>query len=242
MARKKPRFPDSYLELLRESDDIGHWSFITLNGCPIEFVAAMARLARLAATYEQTTRMEWTIFNKLPVDAVVQQVKSFVNEEDFVLDQNQGLKEDVDCQRNRYHCIEAWRHAILLWTCRVFTPEQDDSQLRLISHHARVILDSVRCIPRSDSIQKQLLLPVFLAGSEMGDEENRSFVRQYCKHWSIASRFYHFETSLALLEDLWREWDPSTRHVYWWGIKVGRDNWTQPDEKERQMVTELLLG
>ncbi|GJN79976.1 hypothetical protein PLIIFM63780_003500 [Purpureocillium lilacinum] len=119
----------------------------------------------------------------------------------------------------------------------------DPYQLRQIDHLARVILDSVRCIPETDILQKQLLLPVFLAACESCSETDRVFIRQYCKHWSKVSRFYHFESAAAVLEDIWKDWSLSTRSVYWWGVKVGNGGLMGSGvEAQGTLAMELLLG
>lgn len=230
----------SYLEILVRFDESDSWSFFVLNGCPIELVMAMARLAKLASIYEKTTTMEWTIFNDSPVRCVVEEVKSFVNVEAVSFDDMEHLGSETNAKQNRFYCIEAWRHAILLYAMRVFSPKQNAHRMRAILHLARVVLDSVRCIPQTEIIQKQLLLPIFLAGSEIEKEWDRSFVRQYCKHWSDASRFYHFESVAELLEDIWKVWDVSTRDEYWWGAEISQKIWNQ--DSSRSMVSEVLLG
>ncbi|KAL7936978.1 fungal-specific transcription factor domain-containing protein [Trichoderma chlorosporum] len=217
ISRTEPILPLSYLDMLMHHDQR---SFFALNGCPAEFLPAMARLAKLSAIYEHTTTMRWTIFDRTPVDDVIQKVRDFVNKEDATISEIEHLEDDPDARRNRFHCIEAWRHAILLYVCRVFNPKQDARQVRHIRYLARIILDSVRSIPITEIIQKELLLPVFLAASEAGDEQSRSFVRQYCGHWSDVSHFYHFNSTLTLLESIWSDWDPSTGDTYWWGVKV----------------------
>lgn len=213
-----------------------------LNGCPLDFVSAMARLAKLAAIHETTLQMEWTIFNRFPVDTIIEEVRNYTNHESVTFEDMEYLEEDPDARRNRYHCIEAWRHAILLYTCRAFTSKQDDYGLRQISQLSRIILDSVRCIPLTNLLQKQLLLPVFLAAAEMGSEVDRSFARRYCKHWSDVSGYYHFESAAMLLEDIWRDWDLSTRMEYWWGLKVGGGAWTSAEDSPQSLVSEVLLG
>jgi hypothetical protein len=202
----------------------------------------MAHLAKLASIYDKTTRMEWTIFNDLPVHAIIGDVKSFINVEAVSFDDMESLEDDTNAKLNRFHCIEAWRHAILLYTHRVFRPKQNIYQLRNIQHLARTILDGVRCIPQTEVIQKQLLLPVFLAGSEFETEWDRSFVRQYCKHWSDVSRFYHFESVAELLENIWKDWDLNTREEYWWGHKIGLKSRDISEDRPQAMVAEVLLG
>jgi hypothetical protein len=232
----------SYLDTLVEHEENDGWSFFALNGCPVEFVMAMARLAKLASIYDQTTKMEWTIFNDLPVRVVVEEVKGFINVEAVSFDDMESLEGDTGAKLNRFHCIEAWRHAILLYAHRVFQPRQNDYQIRKVEHLARVILDGVRCIPQTAVIQKQLLLPVFLAGSEFETEWDRSFVRQYCKHWSEVSRFYHFESVAELLEGIWSDWNRSTRESYWWGDKIGVKAENINEMRTQAMFSEILLG
>lgn len=205
----------------------------------------MWRLSKLANIYEKTMGMEWTIFDRSPVDSIADEVRNYVNCEDFSLRSPAELSCDVNARRNRFHCIEAWRHAILLYIARVFTPKQDPSSIECIDHYARVITDSVRCIPPTDAVQKQLLLPVFLAACELGDDFNRSFVRQYCRHWSNTIHFNQFETVTALLEEVWSGWDECTRETYWWGIKTQSESVAGSSDNAHQgnwMVRELLLG
>lgn len=232
-----------YLESLAEYDETDGWSFFTLNGCPAELVLAMARLAKLASIYEATTKMEWTTFNRHPVDVIVAEVRKFVNKEDLDLHDLETQDSDVNARWNRYHCIEVWRHTILAYVCRVFTPTQDPNGIRQIRHLARVILDHIRCIPPTDIVQKQLLLPLFLAASEAVDEWSRSFAREYCTLWASASRFEHFGDALRLLEEIWGDSGTRARDVSWWGMKTGRESSSRSDGLEKEStVMEYLLG
>lgn len=215
------------------------WTYFGLNGCPLELLCIMYRLARLVVIYEKTLQMEWTIFNPAGVEGIIEEVKTFVNEAAIDPDDTEDPEEDANARRNRFHCIEAWRQAILLYTCRVFTRKQTPHQLRQIDHLTRVILDCVRCIPETDIVQKQMLLPVFLAAAEIGDERNKLLIRQYLKHWSQVSRFYHFESVTAILEDIWRDRGEATRDVYWWGVKIPCGGWVSGHPA---IVSELMLG
>ncbi|KAH6885178.1 fungal-specific transcription factor domain-containing protein [Thelonectria olida] len=237
ISRREPRLPTAYLETLASYDDGDGWSFFTLTGCPIDLVKAMWRLSRLAHVYERSANVEWTMFNLLSVDFIADDVKNYINYEDFNFHGTGESGAHVNARRNRFHCIEAWRHGILLYVARVFTPKQDSSSMECIDHYARVIIDSVRCIPPTDAIQKQLLLPVFLAASELGDDVNRAFVREYCRHWNNEIHFYQFETVTALLDEVWSDWDEGTRDTYWWGIKTRHDV-----DESNWMARELLLG
>lgn len=136
--------------------------------------------------------MESTIFDMCSVHGVVEQVKNYIDDDLSVEDEVEPV-DDADARRNRFHCVGAWRHAILLYAQRVFTPVQDAAGLRAISHLSRIVLDSARCIPLTETIQKQVLLPVFLAAAEVEDEWNREFAREYCRYWNGRSQFSQFE-------------------------------------------------
>lgn len=242
MSRTEPRFHPRFLDNLKSFDGVDGWSFFGLNGCPIQLIFAMRTLAKLASIYKTTTQMEWTIFDRTPVDAVIREVKAYVNEEKVEWDELDDLEDDVDARRNRYYCVEAWRHAIWLYACRVFKPTLDDGELRTIDYLSRYILDCARCIPSSSMIQKQILLPIFLAATERGDAESRNMVRSYCAYWSEKSRTYHFDTAGVLLERIWKDWYPSTRSHHWWGSKVDRHGWMEADGTTKDLTAEVLLG
>jgi hypothetical protein len=247
-ARRKPRLASVFIDLLQAYDESDGWSFITLNGCPTLFVAAMGRLAKLAETYTTSEDPDQS-FDRAELSAILLAVKTFspddaaaepMDLDDDDDDDDGEDAEDPDSMRDRHHCVEAWRHAILLYALRVFHQHpqlhqhqhqqphhpprrQSLRRLRQIKHHARVILDSARCIAPQKTFQKQVLLPVFLAGAEVGDAFNREFVARYCDHWRGASRFDQFRGAKELLEVIWEGWSPWTRDTYWWGVKVARD-------------------
>ena len=235
-------------------DDEDEWTFFELNGCPAELVLSMAQLAKLATTYEATRTMEWVTFNTFPVEQITAHLQTWTNPKDTTAAQiAQTLDGDDDGdpehRRNAFHCIEAWRHAIILYAQRVFHRPQSSGGLRAITHLARVVLDHVRCIPGNTDtmVQKQTLLPVFLAAAEVGDETTRDFVRQYCAHWSATARYSMFGTVATLLERVWADWRPETRETYWWGDKVGylsRDGGggSGGSSADDGLVAELLLG
>jgi hypothetical protein len=216
------------------------WTFLDLGGCPGQFVFAMARLAKLASIYEKVTAVDSTTFNMLLVGTIVEEVKSWNNTEDICFQEIHEL-DDMSAKRDRFHCIEAWRHAIFLYTLRVFTKKQDQRGLQSISHLKRVILDHIRCIKQDMIIQKQILIPLFLAGAEIGDETDRAFVEQYCKHWSYTSRYSMFENAEILMKHVWADWCVSIRDVYWWGVKVSSEN-PLKSRREDPMANRLLLG
>jgi hypothetical protein len=64
-------------------------------------------------------------------------------------------------------------------------------------------------------LQKQLLLPVFLAGCETSDETLRAEAREYCIWWSEETGYDMFLTAAALLEEVWG--CSSRDEGSWWG-------------------------
>lgn len=252
LSRKQLLLPLSYLETLMGYDDQDDWTFFELNGCPVELVMSMARLASLASTYEKVHALEWVTFDTFPVEQEIDRVQNWINPNDATAETIAQTNKDPDLQRNSYHCTEAWRHAILLYAHRVFYRPQTPARLRSITHLSRVVLDHVRCIPDTAIVQKQTLLPVFLAAAEVGDEDEatRSFVRRYCAHWSSTSRYSSFGTVAGMLERVWADWHVETRQSYWWGVKIGGRSsggggGHNPDSAGAQheaLTSEFLLG
>lgn len=237
ISRQPPRLADPYLSLLEGFDETDGWSFLTLAGCPTEFVTAMARLATLAYSHEREPLAHAIQHSEIQV--ILDQVKNFDQVYDFNIVNAFGAQ-DPNNGLNRHYCVESWRHAIILYALRVFQTTYTTHDLSAIQYHSRMILDNARCISPTEPFQKQVLLPVFLAGAEVGDEFNRSFVRQYCAHWSKACNFDQFSGALQLLENIWKDWHVTNRDDYWWGVKIGKgyENNTESGELRK----ELLLG
>lgn len=242
LSRQEPIFPLTYLETLLECNPDDGWTFFNLNGCPGQFVRVMAHLAKLASTYEKVASLncEWTTFNLLPVDLQVEELKNWKNEDDCSFKDLED-HEDPDAKRDRFHCSEAWRYAIILYAVRVFAKKQDQRGLQSISFLSRIILDHVRCIKQEALIQKQVLIPIFLAAAEAGNESDRAFARQYNNNWSSRCRYYMFETAQMILESIWAGWEADTRDVYWWGVTVRGGSWSR-GRQDYPMANQLLLG
>lgn len=237
IARKDLIFPLHYLETLMQHGTEDGWTYFALNGCPADLVMFMARLCKLAAIYDKAEQLG--CFSDAPVQQLIDEVQSWKNPEDVTLSDISQVDIDPNSRRNRFHCIEAWRHTILLYAYRVFTKKQSVQRIRSITHLARVILDHVRCIPDTENVQKQTLLPVFLAAAEVEDTPTRAWVRSYCNHWAVTARYDMFSTASALLDIIWADWLPQTRDVYWWGSKVG---FTSVEGGDEYLFSEILLG
>lgn len=237
ISRKDLVFPLHYLQTLMQSGTEDGWTYFQLNGCPADLLMFMARFAKLASIYVKAE--PFGCFNDTPVQQLVNEVQNWENPEDGTASDVGLMDVDPNSRRDRFHCIEAWRHAILIYARRVFTKKQSPQELRSITYLARVILDHVRCIPDTKIVQKQTLLPVFLAAAEVEDPTTRSWVRSYCDHWTRTARYDMFGTTAELLELIWADWLPQTRDVYWWGCKIGHNS---NEAASQSLVTEILLG
>ena len=234
--------PEAYLDALMVDESMDESTFFALNGCPHSFMKVMWQLEKIAANYKQTL-LEHGSFDMQQVDDLVEYLKGWINNNAMSIEESQASDEDADDRMDRFHCVEAWRYAIILYSRRVFRSHQDPADLRVIDHLTRVILDHVRCIRDTQMVQKQVLLPVFLAAVEVEDENTRCFVRQYCNHWSKTARYSQFETALASIENIWATYDASQRAVYWWGCKIDDHVWSEDyDDGSHGIERVLLLG
>jgi hypothetical protein len=86
--------------------------------------------------------------------------------------------------------------------------------------------------------QKQILIPMFLAGAESRNEDDRDFLRSYCAWWSRSCGFKQFDDVQMYLEAIWRERDlPGTEDI-WWGTVIERER----TRAELPIRPEILLG
>ncbi|ERT00199.1 hypothetical protein HMPREF1624_03570 [Sporothrix schenckii ATCC 58251] len=167
----------------------------------------------------------------------------------------------LDYRLDLYHCAEAWRYALLIYIERVFkwqdrkaaqrradeagddaadgnatrkpAPTADNGDL--LQFLARRTLNHVTSCRRTTFVQKQLMLPVFLAGAELRDAGLRNDARDYCAWWGTKTRYNMFITARALLEDVWRRRVAAGEDVdVWWGELF--------DQKGQRADKEYLLG
>ncbi|KAL4906341.1 fungal-specific transcription factor domain-containing protein [Aspergillus multicolor] len=141
-----------------------------------------------------------------------------------------SLEESLHAAQDRYHCAETWRCGLLLYLERVFksnpTNPKAKRQHRLtLTKLARRIINHSQSCRRTSQTQKQLLLPIFLAGCETGDAEMREFVKGYCAYWGERSRYSMFYSAIVLLEEIWAapegEGSGTTKGKgMWWGDVV----------------------
>lgn len=222
----------SYLEHLILSQGQDEWTFYDLTGCPGDLFVHLTHLAELAEQREIAARMTWLQFDLSPVTKIEREIQNWRSplfmdgyspsldslvESPSDADSEADSEEQFHSRQDRYHCAEAWRHALLIYIERVFRWDRRSPRPTVLKWLVRKTLDHVRCCRRTSQTQKQLLLPVFLAGSETGDEEMRRFTREYCQWWANRSRYNMFNSAALLLDEIWKRVDPDA----WWGSVVG---------------------
>ena len=209
ISRQGALFPSSYFEFLVRNEEKDGWSFYDLTGCPTELLILLMHLVEMARQKELAASMEYLTFAVSPVLEAERKLLSwkniFAENRDFGqdLEPRDRVPEDLCCtgaessdgmsptssdgdeqyfqQEDRFHLAEAWRYALLLYIQRVFrwdrqSHRRPSATLRL----ACSVLEHTRNCRKTSQAQKQLLLPIFLAGTEARDEDMRDTVRSFC--------------------------------------------------------------
>jgi hypothetical protein len=221
-------------------------TFYNISGCPEELFKYMIRLGAYAREFELSSHMTCVIFDMGPVLAVEKAIKEWRAPQydgpdvDLPHSLAAGLPQDWGLDpiqathyvQDFYHCAQAWRFALLIYIERVFKWRRGEASLARIGFFARKALNNMMSCRRSVMIQKQLLLPVFLAACETDDENLREEARDYCSWWGLKTRYEMFITALDLLEEVWEaSADPNS----WWGALI--------DQKSKDGSTrQYLLG
>ncbi|PIG88567.1 hypothetical protein AARAC_000990 [Aspergillus arachidicola] len=235
ISRQGTAISKRYLDHLVRSERQGKWSFYDLTGCPGDLVAQLFQLADLAKQSEIASSMTWLTFDLTPVMELERQIRNW-KATSFAsvcgLSEGEGAvnhtadeaadEESLHAQQDRHHCAEAWRCALLLYIERIFKWDRKAPRPKAIARLVRATLTHVRACRRTSQTQKQLLLPVFLAGSETSDADMRDFVIQYCKWWGEKSRYHMFNSVPSLLKEIWDGRSTRTGQNAWWGEVVDR--------------------
>ncbi|KAJ5575352.1 hypothetical protein N7450_009251 [Penicillium hetheringtonii] len=235
-AREELVLPLSYLENILRYGHSDGWSYLELTGCLEEFVVIMAKLASLAQQHETAREKENLYFDMGAVDEVERTLRGVpVPYPHF----NEGLDEEtLDFLRDRYHCIEAWRNALLIYIERVFRWDRTGPVPPNAKYHARSIMEHARCIRKENNFQKQILLPIFLAGTEVKREEDRDFVREYCSWWTRLCGSKMFIDASSFCEEAWIKFDNGDCDGIWWGSIIDK----KCAESGFPICPQILLG
>ncbi|CAN9174214.1 unnamed protein product [Alternaria alternata] len=105
-----------------------------------------------------------------------------------------------------FHISESFRYAALLYTERLAQPTLPASALNfqnLVSQG----LYHISQIGMTSCVNKFLLWPLFIIGTECVDPEHRAVVRQRCVEIQRESGFFNNLSGLEVLERVWREDD-----------------------------------
>ncbi|KAJ5476920.1 hypothetical protein N7475_002649 [Penicillium sp. IBT 31633x] len=227
-----------YLEFLVRWEKQDEWSFFDLTGCPRELLVHLFQLAELAKQSEIALSMKWLTFNMTPVTKIEDELIQWKNDACSARNHNDPYLTEEDAiqqlheEQDRHHCAEAWRYALLLYLESVF--KSDHKKPSITVHRLlRKTVDHIRCCRRTSQTQKQLLIPVFLAGSETSDNDMRHFAKEYCAYWGEKSRYSMFNSVPVLFDEIWTTGK-------WWGAVI--DSKTQPSAGHGQDGTQLLFG
>lgn len=211
-------FPIKYIKPTFHVSEIDGWCMFDLHGIPETLFFAMVKLDQLHG-----------IFNTAQYQALLEEIEDMVggwknDDETFGIPHTISTTDATD----QYHLAETWRFGILLYISRVFPlPNGGMNTMSL----ANITLNHIRCITSETTIRKQVFLPLFLAGSEVSDDNSREFCREYCRFFSGSKGYKDFENSCGygmfanageMLEQIWFERDALADESLWWGDFVDR--------------------
>lgn len=107
-------------------------------------------------------------------------------------------------QRDMLHISESFRYSALLYVTRLAHPflpssaPEFQSTVNLVLHH-------ITQLPITSCVNKFLLWPLFLAGTEAVDAGHRDIIRQRCLEIQRESGFYNNISCLEVLERVWMD-------------------------------------
>jgi hypothetical protein len=180
----------------------------------------LLQLTVLGEENEKASSMQWTKFDLTFIDEIQ---NSIVNWENPSLEISTDLSEEqVQQQRDRWNCTEAWRYGLLIYISRVFRWNRKMSPPSTLAFYARYILEHVHSCRHTAIVRKQVLLPLFFAGCETKDPFWRQSIRDYCQYWDKITGYNLFCSAASLLEEIWMEQDDSFSSESWWGSVIDK--------------------
>lgn len=253
ISRRGLTLPRRYFDHLYTTEKNADWSFYGLTGCPGSLVKILIDLAELAEQKELSLSMRWLHLDAAPVRAIEAALRTWTNpyaEDDGESspepecasdDITATAEEEIHDRCDRFHVSEAWRFALLTFVYRILHWDRRSPPPKALKRTARAALDHVRCCRQTSQTQKQALLPVFLAGSEIQDEETRKSATSYCQWWTIRSRYNMFATVTILLEQIWSDQDSKGRSV-WWGSILDKLSGCSTYNETGHDISQFLFG
>ncbi|KAF4967980.1 hypothetical protein FSARC_4541 [Fusarium sarcochroum] len=232
---------ESTIISLFNHDKTSDETFYSVSGCPEALFRHMIRLGSYAREFELISNMTCAKFDMEHVLGVEKEIREWTDPEygdlpdqlvsDTSTSQGCDIGDVAHYKEDLHHCAEAWRYGLLIYIGRVFKWQRDQPAPSILGFLARKTLNHVTSCRYSSMLQKQLLLPVFLAGCETTDEHLRQAARTYCSWWNERTRYDMFLTANALLEEVWAD-DTSNS---WWGSVIdqkSRSNANSGDSRQ----------
>jgi hypothetical protein len=245
ISRQGTKLSSAYFSHLVQYEKADGWSFYELTGCPTELLTLLVRLAEMAHAKEMAESMDYLTFDAKSVLDIERQLLKWNSghgegqrhllEQIICQEDHDGPEsgnstntptaegeidgqEDYRRQLDDYHCSEAWRYALLLYIQRVFRWDRGSHQrpIAILPLVCKIFEHSRNC-RKTSQVQKQLLLPVFLAGAEARDQDLQDTVRAYCLWWGARSRYGMFYSVSSLLEEYWALEPSKDGRPRWWG-------------------------
>jgi hypothetical protein len=119
--------------------------------------------------------------------------------------QSGGDPKQVDAgQRDLLHINESFRFSALLYTERLGSPLLPSSHPQFQSLVSQALYH-ITALPVTSCVNKFLLWPLFMTGTECVDEGHRNIIRTRCIEIQKESGFFNNLSGLEVLERVWRE-------------------------------------
>lgn len=221
-----------------DSTDGSNPTLYNMAGCPKDLFMYMVRLGDYSREFELAFAMKYVEFDVELVLAAEKGIREWsvpqMDDSNLLTDPEEAHELDGLAQQrqDKIHCAEAWRYGLLVYIQKVFKWRKNKGFPLLLGFLARKTLDNVRSCRKTSMLQKQLLLPVFLAGCETKEDHLQQEVRDYCKWWNEETRYDMFLTAISLLEEVWATQDVDC----WWGSVIDQSTRAKVNSDIRQYL------
>ncbi|KEF60469.1 uncharacterized protein A1O9_02030 [Exophiala aquamarina CBS 119918] len=221
VARSNPVFSSFYYDFALEEHNGATYDIFTISGVPKDLFRYCRELTQIASEKRQISKFKYAVFDMSRVLELEKSIREYPGG-GLAPQGEDGAEELIECWHDYYNAANAWKYALLLYISRVFKWDPT-SQIRLseFTSLSRLVLDSVRCCRPDSPMRKQLLFPVFVAGSESLDSYSRSFVQEFCDTWCKTIRYSLFPDAYSVLQEIWAQRDLNASDpTVWWGSVI----------------------
>ncbi|KAI7313033.1 hypothetical protein KC315_g11802 [Hortaea werneckii] len=115
-------------------------------------------------------------------------------------------------QRDLVHINECFRYSALLYTERLSNPVLPSSHQQFQDLVSQTLCH-ITALPVTSCVNKFLLWPLFITGTECVDAVHRSIIRTRCIEIQRESGFFNNISGLEVLEKVWSEYPASHPHA-----------------------------